>query len=125
MSTVKAHMEKAARRLRVAGKLLEEGEHEDSISRSYYAMFHAAKAALAIMNVFPKTHEGLVSEFGKRFVLTGTFPKELGRALADAKAARETYEYSITAIVEKAEAESILGDARRFVAAINRFIEEE
>ena len=125
MSTVKAHMEKAAKRLRVAEKLLQEGEYEDSISRAYYAMYHAAKAALAIMNVFPKTHQGLVSEFGKRFVLTGTFPKELGRTLADTKAARETYEYSITAIVEKAEAESVLEDAQEFVAAINRFIKEE
>lgn len=125
MSTVEAHMEKAAKRLRVGEKLLQEGEYEDSISRAYYAMYHAAKAALAIMNVFPKTHEGLVSAFGKRFVLTGTFPKELGRTLADAKAARETYEYSITAIVEKAEAESVLEDAQKFVAAINRFIKEE
>ena len=125
MSTVEAHMEKASKRLRVSEKLLQEGEYEDSVSRAYYAMYHAAKAALATVSVFPRTHEGLVSEFGKRFVLTGTFPKELGRALADAKAARETYEYSITAIVEKTEAESILGDARKFVAAINRFIKEE
>jgi len=121
MSTVEAHMEKAARRLRVAERLLQEGEYEDSTSRAYYAMYHAARAALATVNVFPRTHEGLVSEFGKRFVLTGTFPKELGRALADVKAARETYEYSVTTEIEETEAESTLEDAREFVAAVDRF----
>jgi len=125
MSTAEAHMEKASRRLSVAERLLQDGEYEDSISRAYYAMYHAAKAALATIDVFPRTHEGLVSEFGKRFVLTGTFPKELGRALAEAKAARETYEYSVTAEIDEAEARTILEDATEFVAAIDRFIKEE
>ncbi len=59
MSTAKAHMEKAVRRLRVAEKLLRDGEYEDAVSRAYYAMYHAAKAALATVNVFPKTHKGV------------------------------------------------------------------
>lgn len=73
-------MEKAIERLRVAEKLLRDGEYEDAVSRAYYAMYHAAKAALATVNVFPKTHEGVVSEFGRRLILTGDFPKELGKS---------------------------------------------
>ncbi len=118
-------MEKATRRLRVAEKLLHNGDYEDTISRAYYAIYHAAKAALATIDVFPKTHEGLVSEFGKRFVLTGIFPKELGKILADTKAARETYEYSITAIIEKPEAETIFVNAQTFVTAIGKFLRDK
>jgi len=123
MSTTKAHLEKAIKRLRVAEKLLREGEYEDAVSRAYYAMYHAAKAALSTVNVFPKTHQGVVSEFGRRFVLTGIFPKELGRNLADAKAARETYEYSVTAEIGKPEAETILSNAQTFVKAIKKHLE--
>lgn len=87
-------------------------------------MYHAAKAALSTLNIFPKTHEGVVSEFGIRFVLTGTFPKELGRNLADAKAARETYEYSVTAEIERPEAETILSNAQKFVDTIKKHLEK-
>jgi hypothetical protein len=124
MSTAKAHLEKAFKRLKVAEKLLQDDAYEDATSRAYYAMYQAARAALAIVNVFPKTHEGVVSEFGRKFVLGGIFPKELGKNLADAKAARETYEYSVTATVSKAEAEAILLNAREFVTAVKKYLEK-
>lgn len=125
MSIAKAHMEKAIKRLRVAEKLLQDNEYEDAVSRAYYAMYHAAKAALATINIFPKTHEGVVSEFGRKFVLTRTFPKELGKTLADTKAARETYEYSVTATMEKTEAETIVFNTRAFVEAIKEHLKEK
>lgn len=124
MSIAKAHLEKALERLRVAEKLFRDGEYEDAVSRAYYAMYHAAKAALSTVNVFPKTHEGVVSEFGRKLVLAGVFPKELGRNLADAKAARETYEYSVTATVDRLEAEAILSNAQGFVTAIRKHLEK-
>jgi len=124
MSIAKAHLEKAVERLKVAEKLFRDGDYEDAVSRAYYAMYHAARAALSTVNVFPKTHEGVVSEFGRKFVLAGIFPKELGRNLADAKAARETYEYSVTATVGKSEAEVILLNAQEFVNVIKKHLEK-
>jgi len=118
-------MEKAVKRLRVAEKLVRDGEYEDAVSRAYYAMYHAAKAVLANINVFPKTHEGVVTEFGRKLVLTGTFPRELGKTLAAAKSARETYEYSVTATIEQAEAEAILSNAQTFVEAIREYLKEK
>jgi uncharacterized protein (UPF0332 family) len=117
-------LEKAVERLRVAEKLFRDGDYEDAVSRAYYAMYHAARAALSTVNVSPKTHEGVVSEFGRKFVLKGVFPKELGKNLADAKAARETYEYSVAATVEKSEAEAILSNAQEFVKAIKKHLEK-
>ncbi len=124
MSIAKAHLEKAVERLKVAEKLFRDGDYEDAVSRAYYAMYHAARAALSTVNVFPKTHEGVVSEFGRKFVLAEIFPKELGRNLADVKAARETYEYSVTATVGKSEAEVILLNAQEFVNAIKKHLEK-
>jgi len=118
-------MQKALKRLHVAQKLLHDSEYEDAVSRAYYAMYHAAKAALATKNTFPKTHEGVVTEFGKKFVLTGTFPKELGKNLADTKAARETYEYNVTATINKTEAETILLNAQTFVKTIEKHLREQ
>ena len=121
-SMVKAHLNKALERLKVAERLFSEGYYEDAVSRAYYAMYHAAKAALAVVNVFPTTHEGVVAEFGRRLVLSGDFPKELGKSLADAKAARETYEYSARAMVDRLEAEAILSDAKVFVDKVKGYL---
>ena len=125
MSVSRAHLEKAVERLKAAEKLLQDGYYEDAVSRGYYAMYHAAKAALSTVDVFPRTHEGVVSEFGGRFVLTGVLPRDLGRDLADAKVARETYEYSPTATVGKPEAEMILANAQQFVNAIKTLLEKQ
>jgi uncharacterized protein (UPF0332 family) len=48
----------------------------------------------------------------------------LGKNLADAKAARETYEYSVTAIVDKSEAETIISNAQQFVSAIEKYLKK-
>ncbi len=109
---------KAEVKLRAARELYAKGFFEDSASRSYYAMFHAARAALTKIGVTTRTHEGTVSEFGRRLVLEGVFPRDLGRALAEAKAARETYEYSATMEIRKGEAEALLRDAERFVSQV-------
>jgi len=125
MSIAKAHMQKALKRLHVAQKLLQDNEYEDAVSRAYYAMYHAAKAALATVNSFPKTHEEVVTQFGKKLILTGNLPKELGKNLADAKAARETYEYTVTATTTKTEAETILLNAQTFVEVIKKYLKEK
>jgi len=54
----------ADRRLATARLLLDEEHHADAVSRAYYAMFHAAKALLAIEGSHPKTHSGVASELG-------------------------------------------------------------
>jgi hypothetical protein len=64
---------------------------------------HLAKAALSTVNSFLKTRKGVVSEFGRRFVLTVIFPSDLDRNLADEEAVRETSEYSVTATVGESE----------------------
>ena len=46
------------RALRAAEALMREELEEDSISRAYYAMLHAVRAALYLHGAAPKTHNG-------------------------------------------------------------------
>lgn len=48
----------------------------------------------------------------------------LRKAPADTKAARETYEHGVTETVEKAEAESVLSNAKTFVNPVKEFFEK-
>lgn len=113
---------KAKVKLVAARKLCDADLWEDSASRSYYAMFHAARAALIQIGKSPKTHEGTVSEFGRRLVLNGTFPREMGRAFADAKSARETYEYSTIEEISSDEAENLLENGEKFVSHVEKYL---
>lgn len=53
--------------LNTAKYLLEGDKYNASISRSYYAVFYAAKALLMEKDSKPKTHQGVSSELGKLF----------------------------------------------------------
>lgn len=78
----KAAARQAAKELKRAGKalmaaraLLEHELFEDCISRSYYAVLHAAKAALTITGVTARSHHGVRSMFGLHIVKTGKLEK--------------------------------------------------
>ncbi len=55
-----AHIEKAEKKLSVAQKLFDEGEFEDTISRVYYAVYHATQALLITEGQEAETHRGVI-----------------------------------------------------------------
>jgi uncharacterized protein (UPF0332 family) len=57
---IKGYLEKSKKKLEVAKRLSAEGFYEDAISRAYYAIFHAAQAALLIEGAKAETHQGVV-----------------------------------------------------------------
>lgn len=108
-------LDKAAKKLAAAQNLLESEFYEDSISRSYYAMYHAAKFLLEHKDITVSTHSGLIRMVGKEFVKPGRIKKSLGKALSMAEEDREMADYDIEAKFTKIEAEERLEDAKQFV----------
>lgn len=58
------------------------GFYRDCINRSYYAVFYAIRAVLALDSIDFKRHKDVVAYFNKEFVAQGKFPGEMGRRLA-------------------------------------------
>jgi len=117
LSEVEQLLRKAERKLSTAKKLLELGEYEDTVSRAYYCIFHAAKAVLALEGSFPKTHEGTLKEFGLKLIKERKLPRELGIIFSDARSLRETADYAITPVIG-------LEDARWSIEAAERFLKQ-
>lgn len=117
-------MERAEEKLRSANILFENNMFADAISEGYYAMFHAAKALLALKSVYPKTHAGVVSQFGLQFVNAGLIEELYAKSLAKAETRREKADYDIYYEPSEEEAESILEDAENFLERIKRAIKE-
>ena len=119
-----AHLEKAKGKLRAARVLLREGEAADSISRSYYAMYNAAKAALLLVGEQPKTHGGVSDRFWVRFVKEGSFPESLGGLLSRAREMREGADYDAFTRYDAAAASDLLEDAEDFCKAAEVLVQE-
>lgn len=68
--------------------------YRDCINRSYYAVFYSIKAILAIEGIDFKRHKDAVAYFNKSYVVTGVFPREVGKRLGRIKMMREESDYS-------------------------------
>ena len=115
-------LERAQTCLGEAQALREDGFPYGAASRAYYAVFHAAEAVLLVEGDEPRSHEGLKSLFGLRFVKTGRLPAELASILRELKDERENGDYSIFPAITAEEAERSVASAERFVAALEAFL---
>jgi len=66
-------------RLKAARLLLERQMYTDAVSRSYYAVFQAARAVLATKELDSRKHSGIIGLFNQQFVKTGILPKDYGK----------------------------------------------
>lgn len=114
-------MELAENKLYSAEVLLDNEIYSDSISRSYYAMFNAAKALLLTEDSSPKTHVGVNSELGKLF--RDRIDPELLRELTRIQSLREEADYT-NFDPDAKEAEEILETASEFVNKASDIIEK-
>lgn len=115
-------LERARQHLKSARDLLANEDFSDSVSRSYYAVFQAARALLATQQLDSRKHSGVVSLFNRHFVKAGKVEKKLGVILMDARRSREMADYSDVAEFSREEAEAQLRDAGMFVEKIAQLL---
>ncbi len=86
-------MEKAREILQDAEDALARGRFMLSVNRSYYTMFTAARALLALEEKDSSKHSGVISLFNRWVVKPGNFSKDVSRFLLKAKDLREDADY--------------------------------
>lgn len=124
MKEWKKHLERAEEKLKSAHILFENNMFADSVSESYYSMYHAAKALLALKSIYPRTHTGLVSQFGLNFVTEGIIEDFYAKSLAKAETERQKADYDVFYVPSKEKSESLLEDAEKFLDRIKRAVIE-
>ena len=115
-------IEKAKRMLDDAGLLLKEGRWESSLNRSYYAALNAAKAALILFGIDPKTHDGIKTMVNKKLILEGLISQEHGKWFRNLLFEREEADYADYVTIEASDAEEAFKNASRFVDKIKEVI---
>jgi uncharacterized protein (UPF0332 family) len=122
MNEIKELIEKAERYLKSAELLLKDGDYDSSASRTYYAMFYRAEAALLTKDLSFSSHKRVISAFGEHFVKTDIFPRELGRALNSAFEKRQIGDYEHTSVTSNEDAEGLLYEGKIFVQTISDWL---
>jgi uncharacterized protein (UPF0332 family) len=115
-------LDKAERLLEDARLLLKEKRWESSINRSYYAALSAAKAALILFGIDPKTHEGVKTMVNKKLVLDGLMPKDYGKWFRGLMLEREDVDYADYITIDSTDAEEAFKSASNFIEKIKSII---
>ncbi|MCL6448890.1 MAG: HEPN domain-containing protein [Armatimonadetes bacterium] len=109
-------MQRAREHLQSAEIFLNSGMYSDSLGRSYYAMFAAARALLALKQLDSKKHAGIISLFNQHFVKI--VERSAGRNLSKARIKRASSDYTDFYLVSKEEASGQLAAAKQFLTTI-------
>ena len=95
MKEIKDFTQKAAKFLSTAEQALNTGDYDSCVSRSYYAMFFMAEAALLTKNLTASSHKGVITLFSEHFIKTQILDRNLGKALNVAYDKRIVGDYGI------------------------------
>jgi uncharacterized protein (UPF0332 family) len=122
IENVKVYLDKAFDCLADSSVLIEKDRFTASVSRSYYAMFHAAQAALLSQNIETFTHVGVNIQFQKAFVKTGKFPVSFGKTFSKILDQRLKSDYEIGFNASQEDARHTFEEATNFVKEIRQFL---
>lgn len=120
---VKYRLESAEDKLKSAEILLENGQYKDSIGRSYFALFTAVRAILAIENVDYAKHAGVISHFQREYITTGQFETKYSRYLQKAFQIRNSCDNDDFYLISKQDAEEQYEHAQEMVSMIRKYVE--
>ena len=108
--------------LRAAQLLLQQLLLQDALSRSYYAILHAARAALLAEGVAVTSHRGVRRLFGQHLIKAGKLPSSLAEVLADEQDDRILADYDVLFEPELDRVQKRVADAEEFLAAVKTFL---
>lgn len=117
-------LEMAQERLHSSKVLLDDGSYKDSIGRSYYAMFTAVRALLAMEGQDFSKHAGVIAYFQKEFIKTGKFDKKYSKYISQAFQIRNNTDYADFFIVSAQDAKEQYERAAEFLNVITEYLKE-
>lgn len=111
--------------LDAARSLLESGNYKSAANRSYYAIFHAMRAVLALDEVDMRHHSGIISEFRKLYIKTGVFEPRLSQIISVLFDTRTDSDYDDFFVISKAEVVEQTENAEYFLQAIRSYLDRQ
>ena len=119
---IAANLERAEQSIQAAKELAKSGFYDFAASRSYYAAFYAATAALLDEGLEFSKHSGIIASIHQRLVKTGKLDKERGKELNWLFELRSVGDYGVTVHVSQQDAERAIRVAESFLRVIKSLL---
>ncbi len=120
-----ALLAKAENKLKTAIIDYNNGQYEDSISRSYYCAFLSVSALILSRGFHFSSHSQTIGCFNKEFVKTNIFPKEFTAILQGLFEDRQASDYDALAAFTSENAELCFNNAKMILESIKNYLEIE
>ncbi len=121
----RTRLELAKERLGFARKILELGDYKTVANRSYYAVFSAMRAVLALDGYDSKRHSGIIAEFRRRYLKTEQLPRDLSFTIDSLVEVRQGSDDDDFYLISKEEVAEQLAKAETFVAEVEAFLTKQ
>ncbi|MCF7949004.1 MAG: HEPN domain-containing protein [Spirochaetia bacterium] len=115
-------LEKAESKLKTAGIDLDAGQYDDSVSRSYYSVFHAITACLLYKGLSFSSHSQVIGAFNREFIKTNTFPPTFSKDIQALFDDRQSGDYDVYSPINRETAELDYKKADNIIKAIKEFL---
>ena len=121
----KYRLETAKADLKAAKLLFDATEYRSSVNRSYYAIFHALRAVLALDGFDSSKHSGIISYFNLNYVKSEVFSRDISKMISSAYRLREKADYQDFYIVTIDEADEQIKKAETVIKTITEFLDKK
>lgn len=118
-------MERAKEMLDAAKGNLEIGQFKTSLNRSYYAIFHAMRAANILKGFDFSKHSGVIAFFNKEYLKEEILERKLSVIIKNSAFLREKSDYDDFFIASRKDAEKQLEDASIFLEKLEIYIKQQ
>jgi uncharacterized protein (UPF0332 family) len=112
---VRLHLERANECIKDAEYLLSGSRNFAAVGRGYYAMFHAATAALLKKGIIRHSHQGIISYFGHEFVKTGLVDPKFHKYFIEAFDLRQESDYQPLADITQEQVNKVIERSKEFL----------
>lgn len=119
---IRYRLAKSKEELQVSDELLALKHYSQSINRSYYSIFHAARAMLAPLQFDSKKHSGIISYFIKYYVKEELIERKYSNIINSARQIRINSDYDDFYIVTKEQAVKQLASAKEFYEMAEKYL---
>lgn len=117
-------LERAEEMLRASEDNLGIKQYRTSLNRSYYAIFHAMRAANITEGYDSSKHSGVIAFFTQTFLKTERIDRSMSKIIKESSYLREKSDYDDFYVVSQEDTQKQLENAKLFVWKIQEFMKK-
>ena len=122
ISVIKAILFKSREKLETAQIDFDNERYNDSVSRSYYAVFHAISAVLLSKGLHFSTHAQTIGAFNKEFIRTKQFPAVFTRIIRKLFKERQMGDYDFESYINADIAQEDIKEAEKIIDTSEEYL---